>query len=260
MRKVVAIIQARMSSSRLPGKVLKKIVGEPVLWHVINRLKEAKLVDAILVATTSNALDKPLINLMHSIGIQSYAGSEQDVLDRYYQASKISRADVVVRITSDCPLLDPKVVDTVISYFLNNDFDYASNTCGGFNSGCKETYPDGLDTEVFSFAALENAWKNAVLQSEREHVTAFIWKNPAIFKIGHVVYPKDLSKMRWTVDYEQDFLFVSEIYNRLSKKGLTFGMDDILSLLETHPELTNINSNIMRNEGYLKSLKEDKSH
>jgi spore coat polysaccharide biosynthesis protein SpsF (cytidylyltransferase family) len=249
-----------MTSTRLPGKVLKNIAGKPVLWHVINRLRQAKLVDEIVVATTINSTDIPIISLAEDIGVASYTGSEVDVLDRYYQSAKIAKADVIVRITSDCPLLDPGVVDEAASYFLKNCFDYVSNTCVTTDLGCKQAYPDGLDTEVFSFGALENAWKNASLDSEREHVTPYIWKNVDLFKIGHVSYPVDLSHLRFTLDYEEDLLFIAEIYNRLSDKGLTFGLKDILALLDKNPALLEINKTKTRNEGYFKSLERDKLH
>ena len=260
MTKIVGIIQARMSSTRLPGKVLKNIAGKPVLWHVINRLKLTNLVNEIVIATTVNLSDKSIVCFAQEIGIPSYAGSETDVLDRYYQAAKKQKADVIVRITSDCPLLDPEVVDSVISHYLKNNFDYVSNTCVTSNAGCKPTFPDGLDTEVFSFSALEKAWKNAKLASEREHVTPYIWKNKDLFKIGHVSYPIDLSALRLTLDYEQDLLFINEIYRHLSAKGFNFGIKDILALLDQYPELKDINKAKTRNEGYFKSLEADKLH
>jgi spore coat polysaccharide biosynthesis protein SpsF len=260
MTKIVGIIQARMSSTRLPGKVLKNIAGKPALWHVINRLKQATLVNAIVIATTVNPSDKPIVSFAQETGISSYTGSETDVLDRYYQAAKKQKADVIVRITSDCPLLDPEVVDNVISHYLKNNFDYVSNTCVTSNASCKATFPDGLDTEVFSFNALEKAWKNAKLASEREHVTPYIWKNTDLFKVGYLSYPVDLSELRLTLDYEQDLVFIDEIYKRLSNKGFNFGLKDILVLLDQHPELKDTNKAKRRNEGYFKSLDADSLH
>lgn len=258
MRKVVAIVQARVGSTRLPKKVLKRILGKPMLWHVINRLKKAKLIDEIVVATTQREEDELIVRLSDESGVKSFAGSEEDVLDRYYQAAKTHKADVIVRITADCPLIDPHVVDRVVKHFLDGDFDYVSNTCVEPWAACKQTYPDGLDTEVFSFNVLKNAWKEAKMQSEREHVTPYIWKQPDVFKIGRVQYSKDLSHMRWSVDYEKDLRFVREVYRRLYKKGGFFNMEDVLTLLSKYPELMEINSEILINKGYFKSLEKDK--
>ena len=258
MIKVVAIVQARVGSTRLHQKVLIDIVGKPMLWHVINRLKKAKFVDEIIVATTMKEEDAPIINLAQENDVTGFAGNEKDVLDRYFQAAEIHKADVIVRITADCPLIDPEVVDRVIKYFLENDYDYVSNTDDvGERKVRKPTYPDGLDTEVFSFDCLERTWKEAKMSSEREHVTSYMWKNPEIFKLGSVKCDQDLSNMRWTVDLEEDLMFVREVYKHLYKKGRIFSLNDILSLLKSHPELMRINRGITRNEGYHKSLEKD---
>lgn len=251
MGKVVAIIQARVGSTRLPKKVLKKILGKPMLWHLINRVKKARLVDEIVLATTTKREDKSLLELAKESGVNSYAGSEDDVLDRYFQAATKFGADVIVRVTADCPLIDPQVVDNVVKQFLDGSFDYASNTV-------KLSYPDGLDTEVFSYEALKRAWEGAKRSSEREHVTSYIRNHPEKFKIGSVEHAKDFSGMRWTVDTEEDFKFVSGIYKRLYTKGRIFLMKDILKLLGNQPELMEINKGILRNEGYLKSLRKDR--
>lgn len=258
MNKVVTIVQARMGSTRLPGKVLKNIVGRPVLWHVINRLKESDLTDQIVVATTTKAEDIAIVNLVKSVGVECYTGSEADVLDRYFQAAKLYNATTIVRVTSDCPLIDPEMVDNVILFFKKNNFDYVSNTWTSAKNDCNETCPAGLDTEVFSFGALEKAWEDAKLQSEREHVTPYIWKHSDLFRIGHFRCSNDLSFMRLTLDYEEDLIFITEVYNRLSKKGLTFRSDEILALVEASPDLVNLNKGRARNEGYLKSLEKDK--
>jgi len=251
MKKVVAIIQARMGSTRLPGKVLKEIVGKPMIWHVINRVKHAKELDDIVVATTSLKEDKQILDLASEIGVENYAGSENDVLDRYYKAAVMSEADVIVRITADCPLADPNVIDKVIRYYRTNDFDYVSTSI-------KPTFPDGIDVEVFSFPALDKAWSEAKLASEREHVTPYIWKNPNIFKIENYENDFDISYMRWSVDEESDLEFVKKIYGLLYMENKLFYMEDVIDLLMKSPELTGINKDIVRNEGYLRSLKEDK--
>jgi spore coat polysaccharide biosynthesis protein SpsF len=259
MSRVVAVIQARMGSTRLPQKVLTDIVGKPMLWHVINRLKKAKFIDEIIVATSEKEEDELIINLAQENGVKGFAGSEEDVLDRYFQAAKNYKADVIVRITADCPLIDPDVVDKVIKYFLENDYDYVSNTDDmGGRKARKPTYPDGLDTEVFSFAVLERTWKEAKMLSEREHVTSYIWKHPKIFKISSIKCDENLSNMRWTVDRKEDLMFVRAVYKKLYRTDTIFNMNDILSLLKTHPELMNINRGITRNEGYRKSLEKDK--
>jgi len=252
-KKIVAIIQARMGSTRLPGKALKEISGKPLLWHVINRVKKAKLIDQIVLATTDKKEDLKLIEIASETGIGNYAGSEEDVLDRYFQAATKYKADIIVRITSDCPLIDPIIIDKVINHFLSDNFDYVSNTI-------KCTYPDGLDVEVFSYNSLKKAWNDAKLPSEREHVTPYIIKHKEIFKIGNFENDEDLSHLRWTVDEERDLEFVREIYKRLYKEGEVFYMENVLELLKKNPELIEINSKIIRNEGYLKSLEKDKSY
>lgn len=256
--KIVAIVQARMGSTRLPGKVLMDIAGKPALWHVINRLKQSKLINEIVIATTRKPEDQVIINLAADTGVKSHAGSEEDVLDRYFQAAKKYNADIIVRVTSDCPLLDPVIVDKVIGYFLENNYDYVSNTWSSAQGERKQTYPVGLDTEVFSLAVLEKAWKEAKLPSEREHVTPYIWKNYKLFRIGHVGYDKDLYYMRWTLDYDKDLIFIREVYKQLSCKGLTFNSDDVIALIQNNPQLNDINKGIAKNEGYFTSLQKDK--
>jgi spore coat polysaccharide biosynthesis protein SpsF len=208
MTKIIAIVQARLGASRLPGKTMMDIMGKPMLWHVINRLKQSRRLTDIVIATTTNEKDKAIIRLARESNVKNYAGSEEDVLDRYYQAAIKFKADIIVRITSDCPLIDPEIVDKVIEYFLSGNFDFVSNTM-------QPTYPDGLDTEVFSLGSLQRVWKEAKLKSEREHVTPYLWKHPELFIIGNVKNDTDLSRFRWTVDIDEDLQFVREIYQRL---------------------------------------------
>jgi len=250
---IAAIIQARMGSTRLPGKVLNNIAGKPMLWHLINRLQRSVFIEKIIVATTTNEIDCPILDVAEKSGVESFAGSEHDVLDRYYQAAKKFHADIIVRITADCPLIDPRVTDRVIQCYLENKgkVDYVS-------TGIPPTYPDGLDTEVFSFTALEKAWKEAKSQSEREYVTSYIWKNKQIFRLANVANEEDLSYMRWTVDEDRDFLFITEIYKGLYRgENEIFYMEDVVNFLKTYPKLMSINQGIKRNEGYIKSLKEE---
>ena len=251
MVKITTIIQARIGSSRLPKKVLSDIEGRSMLWHLVNRLKNSKFSPEIIIATTISDLDKEILRLAKDLGVKGNAGSIDDVLDRFYQTALKYKLDIIVRITADCPLMDPLVFDKVIQFFLDGDYDYATNTL-------PPTFPDGLDVEVFTFETLKKAWKEAKLASEREHVTPYIRKNPQIFKLGNIISELDLSEMRWTVDEKEDLQFIMEIYNNLYNKKEVFLMDDILNLLKEKPELLKINDQYERNEGYLKSLKEDR--
>jgi spore coat polysaccharide biosynthesis protein SpsF len=240
-----------MGSRRLPGKTLVNIVGKPMLTHVIERLRGSELLEGIVVATTTKNADDPIVELAQELKVYVFRGGEDDVLDRYYQAFREYPADCIVRVSSDCALTDPHVADNVISYYLKGCYDYVSNTL-------KRTYPDGLDVEVFSFNALEKAWKEERWTSGREHVTPYIWKNPDKFRLANVENAVDLSHLRWCVDEERDLEFVRQVYRHLYKKGQVFYMDDILDLLEKHPELTQINQGIQTNEGYEISLRKDK--
>ncbi len=239
-----------MGSTRLPGKVMMEICGHPMLWHVINRLRHAERLDSILVATSDGALDDKIEEFCRTDGIPCFRGSEKDVLDRYYQAAKWIGAEVIVRITADCPLIDPVVVDSVVNKYLECECDYASNVQ-------LRTYPDGLDTEVFSFDALNRAWHEARMMSEREHVTPYIRNNKTIFPSVDVIQERDLSSLRWTVDEPEDIGFVRKIYERLYKFDRIFLMDDVVNLLREDPKLLEINQDFERNEGYLRSLRED---
>jgi spore coat polysaccharide biosynthesis protein SpsF len=247
--KIGAIIQARMSSTRLPGKVMADIAGKPLLEWVIRRTKQAKSVSLVMVATSDGSRDDVIERFCERTRTACFRGSEQDVLDRYYQSAKSFSPDAVVRITADCPLIDPMVIDTVVRVFQESNYDYASNTI-------EATYPDGLDTEVFSYRVLEHAWREARAKSEREHVTPFIWKHPELFRLRNVENNRNLSELRWTVDTPQDLEFVRRVYEYLEELPY-FGMNEVLALLEEHPELKEINAGFERNEGYEKSLSED---
>lgn len=246
---VVAIIQARMGSTRLPGKVLMEICGRPILWHVVNRLKAAALIDKIVVATTVEKADDLIEDWCLENGVPFFRGSNDDVLDRYCRAAKKFGARAVVRITADCPLIEPELVDGIIEKFAEGGYDHV---------GVDNSFPDGLDAEVISLSAIEIANSEATLASEHEHVTPYIWKNAGRFRLASIKSVKDLSHLRWTVDDGKDFLLVSKIYEGLWKKYEVFHMRDILKFLEDNPELLNINSGTMRNEGYAKSVKEDR--
>ena len=251
---ITAIIQARMGSRRLPGKVLKDICGYPMLWHVVNRVRHAKKLDQVMVATSQNVSDEPVLSFCKQEGITCFRGSENDVLDRFYQAARFSGADVIVRITADCPLVDPIVIDRVVNTYLNSECDYASNSI-------KRTYPDGLDVEVFSFEALEQAWRKANLMSEREHVTPYIWKNNQIYKISQNTQEKNLSFLRWTVDEAEDLELVRDIYSSLFQEGEVFLAEDIINLLKQRSrDLSKFYHQPTKiNEGYWRSLQEDRT-
>ena len=248
-KRVVGIIQARMGSTRLPGKCLAPIAGKPLLQRVVERCQASETIDDVWVATTIEATDGMIVKLCNEMGVPVFKGSVEDVLDRYYRASLEAEAEVVVRITADDPLKDPRVIDQILYRLLDGNLDYASNTL-------EPTYPEGLDIEAFTFAALSTAWREAELISEREHVTPYIWKNPQRFRLENIRLDADSSHLRWTVDYEQDLAFVRAVYENLGPDRL-FLMADILALLDLKPELLSINQGIARNQGYLKSLAQD---
>ena len=251
MKKVIAIIQARMGSTRLPGKVLLDIMGKPLLAHIIDRILESKLVNSnIILATTTNPADHVLVDFANENHLDCFIGSEEDVLDRFYQAAKQAGADIIVRITADDPFKDPEIMDKIIQIMIDDNFDYVSNTI-------KPTYPEGLDIEVFSFESLERAWKESKKTSEREHVTPYIWNHPDLFKLYNVKNDVDLSSMRWTLDTDKDLEFTKAVYERLYVPGKTFLMRDILTILNDEPDLQKINTGIERSAGYKKSLKEE---
>lgn len=235
--KVVCIIQARTGSTRLPGKILKKICDKTVLEHDIERIKRIKNIDEIVIATTDKTQDDLIVNEALRLNIKYFRGSENDVLSRYYYAAKKYNADIIVRVTSDCPLIDSKVSEETINYYLNNKFDYVSNTY-------ERTFPRGLDTEVFSFKLLEKAFKETKDQIYREHVTTYFWKNPNIFSIGCYKSDVNYSKYRLTLDTKQDLKLIKKIYYSLYKKDKYFTLYDIIDLLNNNEELTEINNMI----------------
>lgn len=247
--RTVAIIQARMGSSRLPGKVMQKIAGLPMLSHVVARARKANLLDQVIVATSTHSTDNAIAGYCFWHDITCFRGSETDVLDRYHQAAQHANAEVVVRLTADCPLHDAQVIDSVIAAFMRGTFDYVSNID-------PPTYPDGVDTEVFTSAALERAWREAQLPSEREHVTPYLRAGHAGFRAANVAQANDASHLRWTVDELADLAFVRAVYHAMRTPH--FGMNDVLILLRDNPHLHQINGQIPRNLGYLRSLEADR--
>lgn len=248
--RVVAIVQARLNSQRLPKKVLLPLEDKPVLGHVIYRLGYCKTLDEIVVATSTAIADKEIIKWCENNKIKFFCGSLNNVLDRYYQAACHYNADAIVRITSDCPVIDPKIVDEVVKGFKSEEYD-AYSLAGDF--------PDGLDCQVFSKSAIFRAWKEAKLPSEREHVGLFIEKNNReLFRLGELVKFKGLFHHRWTLDEPEDYEFLKKIFYKLYRKKKIFYTNDILALLEKEPKLININSGIARNAGLKKSLDKER--
>ena len=248
---VLAIVQARTSSSRMPGKVLRKILGKPMIVHELERLKNCRTIDKIVLATSVDASDTELAETVRAAGWDVYRGSLDDLLDRYVQCAAAYGATHVVRITGDCPLIDPAIVDRVVAAHLAHGNDYTSNTLG------RVTYPDGLDTEIMTVAALAQAGCEAHLASEREHVTQYLIKHSELFRQEGIENDVDLSAERWTVDEPEDFAFVTRIYEALYPANPTFGMADVRALLAVHPEYRGLNAGFERNEGLAKSLRED---
>ena len=247
--KIVAIIQARMGSTRLPGKMLMKLAGKPVVQQVYERVVAIQGIEEVILATTTDAKDDLLVDHCQKTGISVFRGSPDDVLDRYYQAAKQESADIVMRVTGDCPFLDPVESGKVLRLFLDDgQCDYASNVDPPF-------LPDGLDTEVISFAALQRAWQMARDISDREHVTLFIRRHPDIFCLKSLKGQLDLSLHRWTLDEERDYDFLNAVAVRLEEKGKFGCLNEILELLAADPGLLEINRDIRRNEGLEKSLR-----
>lgn len=237
--KIAAIIQARMGSTRLSGKVMKDIKGKTVLSHVIERVSQSKLIGEIIIATTVLDRDNVIEAEAIKCGVKVYRGSEEDVLGRYYHAAKENNVDTIIRITSDCPVIDPYVIDEIIRLYLDEEYDLVTNAGSDLT---QRTYPRGLDTEVFSFKVLEIAFQRAKEKYQREHVTPFIYeRNNKVYYFKNEV---DYSKYRWTLDTEEDFQLINEIYNRLYKDKHNFYLHDIIELFKQDPNLFTINAHI----------------
>lgn len=244
----IAIIQARMGSSRYPGKVLAKINGKSTLWHVINRVRRCSGIDRIVVATTMNSVDDRIRTACRSYGVEVFRGSEQDVLDRYYQAALSGGAaegDHIVRITADCPLVDPQLIDRVLESHILTEADYSSNIM-------PPTFPDGMDVEVLTFRTLETVWTAASLDSEREHVTPFIRNHPDLFRLNSVENGRNLSQYRLTFDEPEDYQLITSIVKHFHRDDFT--LEEIITFLEANPEMARINEKYTRNQGYALSL------
>lgn len=236
--RTVVIMQARIGSTRLPSKVLKKIDGKTLLEYEIERLKDVKLADAVCVATTTEPEAQAIVEICDRMGVSSYRGSTDDVLARYYEAALLMKAELIIRVTADCPVIDPEVIDQMIEAFVQeNAVDYVSNTQ-------ERTYPRGLDAEIFSFAVLKEAHEKAKTSIEREHVTPYIYRNTERFKIRQVTNSQDLSSYRWTVDTAEDFSLIEHIIGALYMVKPQFRLKDILKVIGQNPSWPKINAHI----------------
>ncbi|MFE0013687.1 cytidylyltransferase domain-containing protein [Mesorhizobium sp. NPDC059054] len=240
---IIVVLQARASSSRLPGKVLKSILGKPMLHHQIERIQRARVPARLVLATSRNPEDDAVADIGQNAGIDVYRGDLEDVLDRFYRAAEPFAPSHVVRLTGDCPLTDPGIIDAVTRFAVDGNYDYASNTI-------RPTFPDGLDVEVATFEALHTAWREATTKSDREHVMPFLHRQAERFKLGNYENEKDLSALRWTVDEPADFAFVEAIYQVLYPAKPAFDSGDILAYLGANLSLEALNSGFMRNEGF----------
>jgi spore coat polysaccharide biosynthesis protein SpsF len=248
----VAIVQARMGSSRLPGKVLEQVAGRPMLAHIVERVRRAPGIARVVVATTTAASDAPVRALCAELRIDCFAGDELDVLDRYVEAARAFDADPVLRITADCPFVDPELVGSVLARYQEGDVDYVAAATGGAAfrwPGPK--FPDGLDVECCARAALERAHREATARSDREHVTPYLYRT-GHFRTALVPSDEDRGALRWTVDHAGDLELVRRVYAALYPQNPAFGMRDILVHVGAHPELAQLNQAFVGHEGYEK--------
>ena len=255
--RTVAIIQARMGSNRLPGKVLKPILGRPMLWHIVERVRAAPSIDEVVVALPDGPADEELREFCSTNDITSFSGSELDVLDRFYQAAKMYGADPVLRITADCPFVDPELVEKLIELYRSGSYDYAAVAAGADAPSLEgERFPDGLDAECFSFASLEQAWKEAQDSRDREHVTRFIWRRKGRFRCTQLLADRKHPPLRLTVDYPQDLVVASRIYEKLFCEGNIFHLADVVDLLGREPEIIKPNEDLIEGQHYRAVLEE----
>jgi spore coat polysaccharide biosynthesis protein SpsF len=246
----LAIVQARLGATRLPRKVLADICGRPLLQWLLDRVRSVRAIDAVVVATTTNREDDELERWVLDYGVDCFRGSQDDVLDRFYRCAQARPAELIVRVTADDPLKDPGLIGEAIDVCLENRaVDYCSNSL-------RPTYPEGLDIEVFRFAALEAAHREAVKPSDREHVTPYIWRSPDRFELKSLEYERDLSGWRWTVDKPADLEFMRAVWTRFREQPLV-SFVDVIAWLERNPAVVAINAGTVRNEGYLKSVERE---
>lgn len=237
---IVAIIQARMGSTRLPGKVLMELAGKTVLARVVERVSRFESVQSIVVATSVNRENEAIAAECERLGTHCFRGSEDDVLDRYVGAARKHKADAIVRITADCPLIDPEVSDGVVNEFLRRRADYASNVF-------PRTYPRGLDTEVFTINALEQAWKRSTEAHQREHVTPYLYEHPDVFRLASIQTDADYGSHRWTLDTPEDLELIRSICSRFAGRG-SFSWREVLAVLHEQPELVRLNAHVKQKD------------
>lgn len=254
--KTVAIIQARMGSTRLPDKVLMPVLGKPILGWMLDRLATCSDLNEVIVATTTNVRDDVIADLAVTMGYKVYRGSEDDVLDRYYQAAITVKPDVVVRLTADCPLLDTKILQSMVRRFARDNLDFLSNS-----EPLPSSWPDGMDVSIIRFDALKRAWVEALKPSEREHVTFYFWNNPLSFRCERIEHKLDWSKYRFTLDYPEDFEVLKAIIEYFGKENPTLvnniSMEDIVRFIDSNPPLFQLNEKYTRGLGWLPSLQRD---
>jgi len=251
---ICAIIQARMSSSRLPGKVLLEVNGRPLLSYMLERVSAAKSIHKVILATSIDQADDAVAAFCENEDILCYRGSLDDVLDRYYQAALMVGCETVVRLTGDCPLIDPEVIDTVVQRHCSGGYDYTANTSPPEGI----TFPEGMDVEVFSFQALKRAWNEAKKPSDREHVTFYIVNNPRLFSVFRYDREEDFSRYRLTVDYPEDFGVVKDILTKIYSKNPKFSMKDIIAFLDAHQDIRRKNADILSFQGWQSAFEKDK--
>ena len=236
-KKISCIVQARVNSKRLPGKILMPVFGKSLLQHLLERLKRLKTIDDLIVATTKHKLDDETAKIAKLINVKIYRGDEHNVLKRYYDCAKINKSSVIIRVTADCPLIDIKYINELLKIFLKNDYDYLSNLDLNY-------LPDGFHCEIFNFRSLEKAQKLAKSKFDREHVTSFLWSNPKIFSIHHYCGKKlkNHSKdIRLTLDYHEDYILIKEVFEKLYKKNKFFSLVEITAFLEKNKNFLKIN-------------------
>lgn len=236
-KKISCIVQARVNSKRLPGKILMPVFGKSLLQHLLERLKKLKTIDDLIVATTKHKLDDQTAKIAKLINVKIYRGDEHNVLKRYYDCAKINKSSVIIRVTADCPLIDIKYINELLKIFLKNDYDYLSNLDLNY-------LPDGFHCEIFNFRSLEKAQKLAKSKFDREHVTSFLWSNPKIFSIHHYCGKKlkNHSKdIRLTLDYHEDYILIKEVFEKLYKKNKFFSLVEITAFLEKNKNFLKIN-------------------
>ena len=236
MEKIIALIQGRMGSTRLPGKVLADIEGKPLIWHIFNRLQKISLISEVVISTTNQSTDKPLIEFAKKENIAYFAGSEDDIIDRIYKTGEKFSCDILVKINADCPLIDIELIENGINLFLSskNKPDLITNCV-------EETFPEGMQYSIFNFNVIKKIWLTLKESFWREYFYRFMIENKNNFSIINIKNEKDLSKLRWTVDYQEDLEFVKKIYSKLYSKNQFFGMNEILNLLDKNPEIRKIN-------------------